>query len=199
MGEKHGHYIPLSQRILAGQLMRERNESGKTINQISEQIGISHSHLCLLERKSYGSRGERSTKIWVSSKIYWTFWRVPLKFCKEKSFSNLYRNNMDLNEGMDEEEKVSVRTGRHHANLKGLTVHMSWFKPGLIPLQVQTRLNFAEKYESKDMQLWRFLLFCDESRIKLYSRDCRKRVLEAVMLNLIGVIGIQPIVTPEIQ
>ena len=37
MEEERSHYIPLPLRILAGTLMRERNESGKTVNQISEQ------------------------------------------------------------------------------------------------------------------------------------------------------------------
>ena len=49
--------------------------------------------------------------------------RRLLKAIKKNPFQTCTEITRDLNEGMDEEEKVSARTTRHHANLKGLTVH----------------------------------------------------------------------------
>jgi len=127
MEEERSHYIPLPLRILAGTLMRERNESGKTVNQISEQTGISNSHLYLLEEKSYlDSEMKDLPRSGAPQKFTEHTERRLLRAMKKDPFQTCTEITRDLNEGMDEEEKVSVRTVRHHANLKGLTAHRPW-------------------------------------------------------------------------
>ena len=51
MGKEGFHFIPQPERIQAAFQMANRSKNGQTVAEISEETGISRSHLYKLERK----------------------------------------------------------------------------------------------------------------------------------------------------
>lgn len=128
--------IPLDERMKAALAMITRFKTGKTVDQISEELNISPSQLYRLEKKlektgdiSDLERSGRPSKVTktMEDRIVMEIKRHPFKTSVE--IAN------DVNTGLPEEEKISDRTVRYYALKHAYLAYRPALKPKLTPEQ----------------------------------------------------------------
>jgi len=174
---EENQHISQEERIQAAFLMRSRKENNRTVEQISQQTGISRRWLYALEKKYEDDclmrdyeRSGRPGKIDKAAE------RRICRLIKKNPFevsSNLTR---DYNLGMEEEEKISTSSFKKVAQGHDLKARRPCSKPFLTESHIADRLAFANYYRDKDMRFWSRVLFCDETSLQLHPKDMRQRV-----------------------
>lgn len=169
--------IPLDKRILAAIRMINRFQVGETVAQISLETGISRTHLYTLEEKYNEEqtmmdkkRGGRPAKTDERTE------RRIVHEIRKEPFQSSLKLTKTINEGIEEEKKVTPRTVRRVAQKKGFLAYRPLVKPYLTPDHIRLRLEFAENYKEKTTRFWMNVIFMDEVFIRLARDDARKRV-----------------------
>jgi len=105
--------------------------------------------------------------------------RAERRICnivKKYPFESSSKLTNEYNTGIEEEHKISGSTFKAYAQKNNLTAHRPCHKPFLTPKHIEGRLNFAKKYQNKDMRFWSRVIFCDETSMMLHPMDDRLRV-----------------------
>jgi len=169
--------IPLSKRIEAALRMRNRFKVKETVAEISNSMGISRSHLYSLEDKfiedpSMVDKPRDGRPLKVSDR---TERRIVREIHKDP-FETSYEVMNSINQGMEEDNQICSGTIRGVALKNDLQACRPLAKPFLTEDHIKLRLAFAEKYKDKTSHFWMNVIFVDESYLRLFHNDSRKRV-----------------------
>ena len=77
---------------------------------------------------------------------------------------------------MEEEKQVSSSGVKDLAHKNGYNAYRPLLKPPLDPDKKKERYEFALMYQYKTMHFWSHVIFMDETVVRLYPQDSRKRV-----------------------
>lgn len=153
MSQATFQFIPLHRRIIAGQRMVLRKQSGETVTRISSSLNISRSHLYVLEQKYIEdpsmqdkARGGRPPKVNEYLR------RRVIRELQKNPFKSAAILTHELNEQIEEEKQISVSTTKRIAKGRGLIAYRPCYKPPLDRRQVQRRLDFAYEYGDRDLR-----------------------------------------------
>lgn len=169
--------LTVAQRLQGAIKMAERKDTGKTVKQISVDTGISSKHLYALEDKynrdpemndepRSGRRKKVTTK--TKSRVLWAITSNPFTSSKQ------VKHEVTL--ALPENQQISHRTVQRIARIHGIQCRRLAFKVTLTASQVAKRLEFANRYRTKDMRHWHYWIFSDEVRIELHPQDRRQKV-----------------------
>ncbi len=133
--------------------MARRMESGETVRQISEELMISEKYLYNLERRyNEGQSLEDKPRSGRKRKVTIRMETRVLHSYRENPFQTSKQVKNRVNMGFDEDLRISDRTVRRIALKHGLHSRRPCFKTPLSTDQMALRLEFAKKYQKKDMR-----------------------------------------------
>ena len=102
--------------------------------------------------------------------------RRIVRAIKKNPFKSSVVLTQEVNQGIDEEKKVSNSAFKQTAIGKGIRAYKPVVKPKLDPKHIRTRLNFARNFGNMCDRFWQNVLYADEVSLQLHPTDKRRRV-----------------------